>query len=221
MNDRIQATLPSGAPRWLPLLLLLSVIGLAWPQPASAQKRIDLSKAVAPAAPEPWEITDVSFETGVIWEITQSTPLDYTVLPQMLTFRFPHMRTWEREDGSALVLRSRLSFLGEVIAEGPESYLFGFHGSPSFEWWNAERDLAVLYSVGGGVGFLDSTAVEGGHGQDFNFMWFMHLALRHRLREGLYLQYGAYFQHTSNRGLNERNPGLNALGPMVGLTWQW
>lgn len=211
------------APVQSPLILLslLLFAGLAAADPAVAQKRIDLSKALVPAAPEPWETTDVSFETGVIWEITQSTPLDYTVLPQMLTFRSPHLRAWGLGDGSALVLRSRLSFLGEAILEGPESYFFGFHGSPSLEWWNAGRDLAVLYSVGGGVGFLDSTAVEGGHGQDFNFNWFMQLALRHRLREGLYLQYGAYFQHTSNRGLDERNPGLNALGPMVGLAWQW
>ncbi|MCB1063569.1 MAG: acyloxyacyl hydrolase [Verrucomicrobiae bacterium] len=188
---------------------------------ASAQKRIDLSKAVAPPELAPWEKVEVGFETGAIWEITQSTPLDYVVLPQMLTFRIPLDWTRDLDSGGTFVIRSRLSFLGEYFAEGPETYFFGFHGSPSMEWWNAEQDFALMFSIGGGVGFLDSTEVEGGHGQDFNFTWFMHFALRHELREGLYLQYGAYFQHTSNRGLNERNPGLNALGPMVGLMWEY
>ncbi|MCB1229030.1 MAG: acyloxyacyl hydrolase [Verrucomicrobiae bacterium] len=184
-------------------------------------KRIDLSQMMEPKPLEPWEQIDVTFETGAIMKITDSTPLNYVVLPQMLTFRTPYLHKWDREDGSTIVMRSRVSFLGEYFAEGPETYFFGFHGSPSFEWWNADRDLALMFSIGGGCGFLDSTEVEGGHGQDFNFTWFMHLALRHQLREGLYLQYGAYFQHTSNRGLNERNPGLNALGPMVGLAWEW
>ncbi|MCB1077118.1 MAG: acyloxyacyl hydrolase [Verrucomicrobiae bacterium] len=201
-------------------MAILFLIGS--PTSAVAQKRIDLSKAVVPDTDlAPWEVLDVSFETGAIWRITHSTPIDYVVLPQMLTFRIPIDWTHEMENGGTFVVRSRLSFLGEYFAEGPETYFFGFHGSPSFEWWNAERDFALLYSVGGGVGFLDSTAVEGGHGQDFNFTWFMQLALRHQIREGLYLQYGAYFQHTSNRGLNERNPGLNALGPMIGLAWEW
>ncbi len=184
-------------------------------------KRINLEEMTTPKAVEPWDRVDVTFETGVIWEITQSTPLDYVVLPQMLTFRTPKLHRIDLENGSTLVMRSRVSFLGEYFAEGPETYFFGFHGSPSIEWWSTERDLALMFSIGGGVGFLDSTEVEGGHGQDFNFNWFMHLALRHQLSEGLYFQYGAYFQHTSNRGLNERNPGLNALGPMVGLVWQW
>jgi lipid A 3-O-deacylase len=200
---------------------LLILFGLVLASPASAQKRIDLSKAIAPAEPAPWEKLEVSFETGAIWEITQTTPLDYVVLPQMLTFRIPIGWTRDLDGGGTVAIRSRLSFLGEYFAEGPETYFFGFHGSPSIEWWSAERDFALLYSVGGGIGFLDSTAVEGGHGQDFNFNWFMQLALRHQLREGLYLQYGAYFQHTSNRGLSERNPGLNALGPMVGLAWEF
>ncbi len=207
-----------------PLLTLVALSVLSFPpntEGGESGKRIDLSAMTEPKPLEPWERVDVTFETGALWEITQSTPLDYVVLPQMLTFRTPYLYKRDREDGSTLVMRSRVSFLGEYFAEGPETYFFGFHGSPSIEWWNADRDLALMFSIGGGVGFLDSTEVEGGHGQDFNFTWFMHLAMRHQLREGLYLQYGAYFQHTSNRGLDERNPGLNALGPMVGLTWQW
>ncbi|MCP5538559.1 MAG: acyloxyacyl hydrolase [Akkermansiaceae bacterium] len=189
---------------------------------ASASSSVDYAKAIAPRPREPWEGNEVDFETGAIWRITNSTPIDYVVLPQMLTFKGPMIYLFDwGDEGDKLVVRSRLSFLGEYFLEGPETYFFGFHGSPSIEWWNAERDLSVFYSVGGGIGFLDSTAVEGGHGQDFNFTWFMHLGLRHRLAEGFYFQYGAYFQHTSNRGLNERNPGLNALGPMVGLSWEW
>ncbi len=208
-------------PRLLQTTLLGALVLTGGCLTASAEKRIDLSEMREPAALPPWERTEVGFETGVIWEITQSTPLDYVVLPQMLTFRIPIDWTRDLEGGGTFVVRTRLSVLGEVFAEGPESYFFGFHGSPSFEWWNQEQDFAVLFSIGGGVGCLDSTAVEGGHGQDFNFTWFMQLALRHQLREGLYLQYGAYFQHTSNRGLDPRNPGLNALGPMVGLMWEF
>lgn len=205
-------------PLALTALLAFPVAGIA----DDSGKRIDLSEMMEPKAPsEPWDHYELGFETGAIWEITQSTPLDYVVLPQMLSWRTPALKQWDLEQGRTLVLRTRLSFLGEYFAEGPETYFFGFHGSPSFELWNAERDFAILFSIGGGVGFLDSTEVEGGHGQDFNFNWFMQLALRHQIREGLYFQYGAYFQHTSNRGLDDRNPGLNALGPMVGLMWHW
>lgn len=42
-----------------------------------------------------------------------------------------------------------------------------------------------------------------------------------QLSEGLHLPFGAYLQHTSNRGLDERNPGFNALGPMAGLSWKF
>jgi lipid A 3-O-deacylase len=202
-------------------LRLFAFLCCAASSPAFAGDQNDLGKMVAPAKLAPWEVLDVTFETGAIWRITNSTPIDYVVLPQMLSFRIPIDWKYDLDSGGTLAIRTRLSLLGEIFAEGPETYFFGFHGSPSFEWWNADQNFAVLYSVGGGVGFLDSTEVEGGHGQDFNFNWFMQLSLRHQLREGLFLQYGAYFQHTSNRGLNDRNPGLNALGPMVGLSWQW
>ena len=155
---------------------LVSFLSLA---AARAGEEGDLSKMVAPAKPAPWEVVDVTFETGAIWRITDSTAIDYVVLPQMLSFRIPIDWTRDLESGGTFAIRTRLSLLGEYFLEGPETYFFGFHGSPSMEWWNAERDFAILYSVGGGVGFLDSTAVEGGHGQDFNFNWFMQLALRH------------------------------------------
>ena len=71
------------------------------------------------------------------------------------------------------------------------------------------------------MGFVDSSGVEGGQGQDFAFNWFAQTGARFRLNETLFVTGGLLFQHISNQGLSDRNPGLNALGPTIGLSWEF
>jgi lipid A 3-O-deacylase len=67
---------------------------------------------------------------------------------------------------------------------------------------------------------MDSKGYEvpGGQGQDFNLNWLIHAGVRFRTAHAWWASLGLYFQHISNRGLNKINPGLNALGPTLGLS---
>lgn len=162
----------------------------------------------------------IDFDTASIWKITNTTDLNYIVLPQIVSWRSRPFLQWEFGNGD-LIVRNRLSLLGEYFLEGAESYYFGFSGSPALEWWNTEQNFSLYFYIGGGAGFVDSTDIEGGQGQDFTFNWFVQTGARFRLNESLYITGGLLFQHLSNQGMSDRNPGLNSLGPTVGLSWKF
>lgn len=63
--------------------------------------------------------------------------------------------------------------------------------------------------------------VAGAQGQDFNLNWLLYFGSRFRWRENLNASVGVYFQHLSNGGMAEPNPGVDALGPMVSLGWKF
>lgn len=159
----------------------------------------------------------LDFETGVLMRITDNTDLNYTVIPTIISFRSPGHWVWDVGQ-SALVVRSRTSLLLEGFAEGPETYYLGVSGSPSIEWWFPGRDTYLHFSVGGGFGWVDSQGVEGGQGQDLTYNWFIHGGLRHFISEQTSVSLGVYFQHNSNRGATDPNPGLDTFGPMVGFS---
>ena len=129
-----------------------------------------------------------------------------------------------RQLGSGdLLVRNRFSLLVEPIVQGPETRYIGLAAAPSIEWWNAARSFSAFFAIGGGFGWMDSRgpAVPGGQGQDFDFNWFMHGGVRLRVHERLSASLGVYFQHVSNGGMNDVNPGVDALGPMIGIGWQF
>jgi hypothetical protein len=125
--------------------------------------------------------------------------------------------------GGDLTLRNRFSFLGEPILNGPESYFIGLGAGGSLEWWTATRAFCTFLSAGGGVGWMDARGYEipGGQGQDFNLHWYLHGGLRWMLADRLSATAGVYFQHVSNAGQDKVNPGVNALGPTLGLAWHF
>ena len=183
---------------------------------------IELSDASEPA-PAKKDVLDswfIDFDTASLWKISNTTDLNYIVLPQIVSWRSRPFLQWELGRGDVIV-RNRLSFLAEYFLEGAESYYVGFSGSPALEWWNDEQNFSLYFYVGGGAGWVDSTDIEGGQGQDFTFNWFAQTGARFRLYEGLYVTGGLLFQHLSNQGMSDRNPGLNSLGPTVGLSWQF
>lgn len=169
---------------------------------------------------DPTQRWEVGFETSSFWEFGgNATDLDYQFLAQFLTIKSPAVLDWNLGSG-VLVVRNRLSFLGEAIIEGPESYFFGVTGGASIEWWNASRTFSVFLSSGGGVGLLDSKGYEvvGGQGQDFNFTWYIHTGAIYRFSEHWSATLGIYYQHISNRDQDPVNPGVDALGPTLGFS---
>ena len=111
--------------------------------------------------------------------------------------------------------------LVEPIARGPESVYLGVSAGPFLEYWFAGQKACSYASAGGGVGSIDSGNVPGGQGQDFTLNWYVTSGLRYYLKANLAIHAGLFFQHLSNGGATDPNPGLNCLGPVVGLSWRF
>jgi hypothetical protein len=179
------------------------------------------ARAAEPVSGDPLDRWELDFETGILWKFgDNATPLNYVVLPQLLTLKTPAVmhRVF---GGGDLVLRSRFSLLIEPITVGPESHYMGAAASGILEWWDHARTRSLFFSSGGGLGGMDSKGHEtaGAQGQDLNFNWFIYTGVRLRGDERWSASVGVYYQHISNTGLDEVNPGLNAIGPMLSVGW--
>lgn len=196
--------------------MLLFMLGPLVALPAQAAE-----SAAVPADPlDRWEL---DFETGILWKAgSDATPLNYVVLPQLLTLKTPAVKHWDFAGGD-LVIRSRFSLLIEPITTGPESHYIGAAASGILEWWDHARTRSLFFSSGGGLGGMDSKGHEiaGAQGQDLNFNWFIYGGARFRGGERWNVSVGVYFQHISNTGLDSINPGLNAIGPMLSVGWRF
>ena len=191
--------------------------------PALAGPVVMNSSETVQSSYDPLQHWEFDWESGVLWRIGHdATPLNYTVLVEQLTFKSPPVFDFKVAGGD-LVLRNRLSILIEPIVVGPEDYYFGAAGSGSIEWWNASRSFSMFLALGGGYGYMNSKGhtISGGQGRDFNFNWFAYAGFRVSLAEKLSLTAGCLFQHISNQDTNPINPGLNALGPMLGVEWHF
>lgn len=167
-----------------------------------------------------WEM---AYESGALWRVGGGgSQLDYVLLPQLLTWRTPEVMH-RSVGGRDLIMRSRFSVLVEPFAKGPESCFVGGAAGGLLEWWNFRRSQAFFFSGGGGVGLMDSKGyeIEGAQGQDFNFHWFAYAGSRFQWAHGMSASLGVYFQHVSNTGLDEVNPGIDACGPMVNISWRF
>ena len=196
--------------RWLLTALALTSARLAFAAESSPLPTV-------PAAPLRWE---TEFTSGILWKVGGgATPLSYVLLPQIISFKIPPIteRPWA---GGTLVVRSRFSLLVEPIVRGPEHSYLGTAAAGEVEWRSATEAFTGFFSAGGGFGWMDSKGYEvpGGQGQDFNLNWLVHAGVRVRTAHAWRISVGLYFQHISNRGLDKINPGLNALGPTLGLS---
>lgn len=188
---------------------------LALPAALVAARDADISSSQIPATSR-WAF---QADTGILWRVTGSaTPLSYTVTPQIISLQGPPHFETDFADG-ILVLRPRFSLLLEPIIKGPESYFVGTTGAGDLEWRHPSGNFSVFFCGGGGVGLMNSKGYEtkGGQGQDFNLTWFAHVGTRLRLTETWRWSAGVFFQHISNGHMDKVNPGLNAVGPTLGL----
>lgn len=159
----------------------------------------------------------LEMESGYLWKVGNETPLDYELAPQIISVRGPRHFGGTAFGGKWFV-RPQYSLLLEAFFEGPESYYLGFSASPVAEWWNADESFSVFAAVGGGFGMVDSQDVAGAQGQDFTLNWFAKSGMRFRIANEWYLSTAIFFQHMSNRGMTDPNPGLDALGGLIGIS---
>ena len=169
----------------------------------------------------PWERHTFDFESGVLWQAGDNTDIDYRLVQTQFSWRSPFVFKWDLGGGSTVVVRNHASLIATWVEQGPENHYFGFSGSPSVEWWSADNMLSVYFSIGGGFGVIDSTDVPGGQGQDFTLNWFMKAGVRKQLTDDMAIFGGPFFQHMSNGGATNPNPGIDALGFSVGASFSF
>lgn len=172
-------------------------------------------------AAEPWREQAVTLESGMLWAVRHNTPFDYRLVPTQLSWRSAEFLGRELPDGSRLVVRHRLTLIATWVEKGPESRYVGFAGSPSIEWWNKAGTRALVGGAGGGFGWIDSRGVVGGQGQDLTLNWFARAGVERVFAGGGRIYTGLMFQHMSNLGMTDPNPGIDALGVTVGGGWRW
>ena len=168
---------------------------------------------------KPWETGALNVETGVLWEVGSLTPISYRLVPTQLAWRSKQFLGHVFADESRLIVRHRLALIGTWVQSGPESHYVGVSGSPSIEWWNKEGTWSLFGGSGGGFGLIDSRGVRGGQGQDFTFNWFIRAGVEHVTAKNVRLSAGLMYQHLSNGGQTEPNPGIDALGFTLGYSW--
>lgn len=141
----------------------------------------------------------------------------YRVLNGMLTYK---SRGGFQRDlfGGKFAVRNTISLLAEPFLEGSESHYFGVAFRPSLEWWPVSEKYYLFFSPGGGFGVVDSRGVEGGQGQDLTLNILMDAGVGFFLNESTALKFGIQYQHLSNGGMTDPNPGLNMLGPEIGVS---
>ena len=180
---------------------------------------------VPPVAPyDPLQHWEFDMESGILFRVGgNGSQLNYLILPQLLTFKSPTVFHLGNIAGGDLVIRHRVSVLLEPFLEGPEDYYFGISGSGCMEWWNASRTFSLFFAAGGGLGWMNSKGyeIEGAQGQDLNFNWFLYSGARWMCRERMSVSLGLYYQHVSNTGLDDVNPGLDTLGPMLSVGYHF
>lgn len=175
--------------------------------------------AAEPAPAKPWETGALNIETGMLWEIGTGTPFAYRLIKTQLSWRSKQFLGHEFADGSRLVIRHRLTLIGDVVQNGPESHYIGFSGSPSLEWWDKTGTWSMYTGSGGGFGLIDSRGIKGGQGQDFTLNWFIRGGIEHVFANDRRLSAGIMYQHMSNGGQTKPNPGIDALGFTIGYSW--
>ena len=165
----------------------------------------------------------IDVETGVLWQAGHNTPLSYRLVPTQLSWRSRpvHFLRRDFESGASLVVRHRLTLLTTWIQDGPESHYVALAGSPSIELWNKTRTTSHFGGAGGGFGWVDSRGVRGGQGQDFTFNWFARAGVERMVRPNFRVMAGVMFQHLSNLGQTNPNPGIDAVGFTLGGSWSY
>lgn len=192
--------------RWI--ACTLAVLGLGAALTARAQ------------APHPADRWEFAVEGGYLAKVRNSSPHPYRIVPVQVAWRSPAFaELWRSPEGARLTVRHRLALIAEAIVRGPEDRYLAFSGAPVFELWSADRRTAGFFEIGGGAGFVDSTGVAGGQGQDLSFNWYTQGGLRRQLRDDVALTAAVYFTHHSNLGMTDPNPGIDVLGLNFGVVW--
>ena len=133
--------------------------------------------------------------------------------------QYGYMVTGLMMDGSPLRGNFELvpEAFGSAIWESTGNYIAG--GTLWFRYNFVPRQWKVTpyAQVGGGFTVMDIDHRYDGH--NFNFNVDASLGLRYFIKPRLSLDAEFRYQHISNANTGSRNLGINAVGPMLGISW--
>ena len=196
--------------------------GKGWIVPGAFVVALLAGAPVRAQSPHPADRWEFAVEAGYLAKVRNNSPHDYRVVPLQLAWRSPAMTDlWRSADGARLTVRNRVALVAEAILRGPEDHYFAVSGAPVFELWSADRKTGGFFEIGGGLGFINSTGVPGGQGQDLSFNWYTQGGVRRQLSDDFALTAGVYFTHHSNLGMTDPNPGIDVLGVNFGAVWSF
>jgi len=168
---------------------------------------------------QPWQSSAIGLESGVLWQVGNNTPFPYRMLQTQISWRSAEVFGRAFSDRTRLLVRHRFTLIGTAVQGGPESRYVAFSASPSIEYWNAAGSNCLFTSAGGGAGLIDSREIKGGQGQDFTLNWFARAGIERVASRHWRLSAAVMFQHLSNGGQTNPNPGIDVLGFMLGCSW--
>ncbi|HEY5814171.1 MAG TPA: acyloxyacyl hydrolase [Terrimicrobiaceae bacterium] len=165
-----------------------------------------------------WE---VSLETAGLFGLRN--PNNYVIAPQFLSLAWQPFPQWKlgpvRLKGQIL-----LTLVGEPIVQGPESYFLGGALRVRLIFPIGNSRWSFYADGGGGMGGIDSDDTPFGQGQDFAFCLLASGGVRFAVTNAWSVWVGFLWQHLSNAELSEprrRNTGLDAIGPIGGVSYQF
>jgi hypothetical protein len=199
------------------LLIVTAALGLTHAAHAGAPEAAPSRWAADPA----FDRASVEFSSGILFKaLSPDATHPYRLIPLQLTFRAAPgpVTQWGPYH---VTVRHTLRLAWDVVSGGPETRYAGVVFRPTVELWDTRNPLVWHAGLGGGFGWFDTRGVPGGQGQDFTLNIQGEIGLRWRLSERTAINLSGVYQHNSNGGLKEPNPGLNTFGPTVGLHWSF
>lgn len=106
---------------------------------------------------------------------------------------------------------------GSAIFEGPGSYIAGITVWLRYNF--VRPGWRFVPYVQGGAGLLSTDIDRGLVGQPFNFNLDLGAGVRYFIAPRLSLNLEYQFQHISNANLGKSNIGINAQGPILGISY--
>jgi hypothetical protein len=169
-----------------------------------------------PATRRQWE---VGLETAGIFGVRN--PNRYVLAPQLLSIAWQPFPEWTlgglRVRGQVLA-----TFAGEAIVHGPESYFLAGALRLRLIFPLGDSRWSFYADTGAGIGGVDSNDSPYGQGQDLTFCLITSGGMRYAVSERWSMWAGLLWQHLSNADMSEprrRNTGLDALGPVLGVSF--
>jgi opacity protein-like surface antigen len=161
---------------------------------------------------------ELTLNNGVLFSPFVATRNRPTINYSLTELQFGYMVTDVQEHG---MFRGNFEITGAAfgsgIFEGTGSYIAGCTTWVRYNFVPARGRFAGYAQAGGGV--VGTDIDRGIVGQTFNFNLDLAVGVRYFLFPKISLNLEYRYQHISNANLGRKNVGINAHGPMLGLSY--